>query len=32
MVVALLPLIGFAIAMFLPRERATEVVAAESSI
>ena len=32
MVVALLPLIGFAIAVFLPRERATEVVAAQSSV
>ena len=32
MVVALLPLVGFAIAVFLPRERATEVVAAESSV
>ena len=32
MVVALLPLIGFAIAMFLPRERSSEVMAAESSI
>jgi FSR family fosmidomycin resistance protein-like MFS transporter len=32
MVVALLPLIGFAVAVFLPRERAAEVVAAESSV
>ncbi len=32
MVVALLPLIGFAIAVFLPRERATEAVAAQSSV
>ena len=32
MVVALLPLLGFAIAVFLPRERATEAVAAQSSV
>jgi MFS transporter, FSR family, fosmidomycin resistance protein len=31
MVVALLPLIGFAIAVFLPRERATEAVAAQTT-
>ena len=32
MVVALLPLIGFAVAVFLPRERAAEAVAAQSSV
>ena len=32
MVVALLPLIGFVVAVFLPRERATEAVAAQTPV
>jgi MFS transporter, FSR family, fosmidomycin resistance protein len=32
MVVALLPLIGFVVSLFLPRERAAEAVAAQSSV
>jgi hypothetical protein len=32
MVVSLLPLIGFAVAVFLPRERSTEAVVAQSHV
>jgi hypothetical protein len=31
-VVAFLPLVGFVVAMFLPRERAAEAVAAQTSV